>query len=228
MGIHLVNGKINYSDPQEQFHIERYRKIASLIKGGSTLDIGSAEGWGAYVLAPVSGKITVTDLDAKVIARARKNFPIHNAEYIQGDTCALPFQDETFDMVAACELIEHLDKTQQEKMIREISRVLKHGGLAIVTTPDRRRNIVRRVGIQYIGHKRELSLSELSQIISRNLSVVSLWGQDIGRKMFFRHIVKRILPFFGKKFDYSKVDFLLHPINVSDKASYIMVIAQKT
>jgi ubiquinone/menaquinone biosynthesis C-methylase UbiE len=231
MGIHLNDGAIAYSDPHGQFHIERYNAIAELIKKsgrrGHILDVGSAGGYGAYVLAPLVDKITVVDIDPAKIADARKNFPLANAEYVEGDVCALPFADNTFDLVAACELIEHLDKSQQEKMLGEIARVLKPGGKAIITTPERRRSPIHRAGIRYYQHKRELPLPELSRMISKDLTVVSLWGQDVGRKMFFRHIKKKILPVFGKKFDYAPVDFLPHQIDVTGKASYLMVVGEK-
>jgi ubiquinone/menaquinone biosynthesis C-methylase UbiE len=47
---------------------------------------------------------------------------------------ALPFPDESVDVVLFVEVIEHLD--QPMKIISEIWRVLKKGGFAFVTTPN--------------------------------------------------------------------------------------------
>ncbi len=192
------------------------------------MDVGSAGGYGAYVLAPLVKKITVVDIDPERVADAKKSFPMDNAEYVVGDVCDMPFADNTFDLVAACELIEHLDKEQQEKMLSEIARVLKPGGITVITTPDRKRSPTSRAGIHFHEHKRELSLPELSDMISKDLTVISLWGQDIGRKMFLRHIQKKILPALGKRFDYKKVDFLPHQMQVNGKASDLMAVAEKT
>lgn len=48
------------------------------------------------------------------------------------DAHALPFLDEEFEMVLCTEVIEHLEKPKQA--ISEMRRVLRPGGLAIVTT----------------------------------------------------------------------------------------------
>jgi SAM-dependent methyltransferase len=50
-----------------------------------------------------------------------------------GDVCAMPFNDETFDLVLATDVIEHVDDDGQA--LAEIARVLRPSGLAIVTVP---------------------------------------------------------------------------------------------
>jgi ubiquinone/menaquinone biosynthesis C-methylase UbiE len=228
MGIHITNGEIAYSDPQEQFHIERYLKIASIVKNKNVLDVGSAEGWGSYVLAKEAQHVTVVDIDGSAVERARKNFPIKNADYIEGSVCKLPFPDASFDVVAACELIEHITEEEQEAMLSEIARVLKPGGTAAISTPDKNRSIVRAMGKQYPGHVRELSLQQLLAMIRKHLTVDAIYGQDIGRKMFFRHVQKRALRMLGRGFDYTKVDFTPHSITEDTKVSYVMVFAKKS
>ena len=44
-----------------------------------------------------------------------------------------PFEDKTFDVIFSTEVIEHVLGTY--KMISEVNRVLKMGGLLILTTP---------------------------------------------------------------------------------------------
>ncbi len=51
----------------------------------------------------------------------------------QGDVCAMPFEDNSFDLVLATDIIEHVDDDAQA--VREIARVLRPGGRAIVTVP---------------------------------------------------------------------------------------------
>lgn len=52
----------------------------------------------------------------------------------QGDILNLPFQDNTFDIVLALDILEHVD--DDKKGASEISRVLKSGGKAIVFVPS--------------------------------------------------------------------------------------------
>ena len=51
------------------------------------------------------------------------------------DAASLPFQDDFFDLVFADNVMEHLDDTQGA--FREISRVLRPGGLLVFKTPNK-------------------------------------------------------------------------------------------
>ena len=46
----------------------------------------------------------------------------------------LPYPDQTFDVVTATEVVEHLEHYRET--LREIHRVLKPGGVAILSTPN--------------------------------------------------------------------------------------------
>jgi ubiquinone/menaquinone biosynthesis C-methylase UbiE len=54
---------------------------------------------------------------------------------VQGDALNLPFKDESFDIVTAFEVIEHLYDPQ--KALGEIRRILKMDGIALISTPRR-------------------------------------------------------------------------------------------
>jgi 2-polyprenyl-3-methyl-5-hydroxy-6-metoxy-1,4-benzoquinol methylase len=56
-------------------------------------------------------------------------------EWIEQDlNAALPGHEDAFDVVVAAEVIEHLENPRF--MIREVFRLLRPGGTAIVTTPN--------------------------------------------------------------------------------------------
>jgi 2-polyprenyl-3-methyl-5-hydroxy-6-metoxy-1,4-benzoquinol methylase len=50
-------------------------------------------------------------------------------------TCFLPFRSASFDGVDLAEVIEHIEN--QPQLGREINRVLKPGGMLLVSTPER-------------------------------------------------------------------------------------------
>lgn len=52
---------------------------------------------------------------------------------VQGDGHRLPFADDTFDVVLACDVLEHLHR--DEEAVREIRRVLRPGGHLVLTVP---------------------------------------------------------------------------------------------
>jgi SAM-dependent methyltransferase len=53
---------------------------------------------------------------------------------VRGDMTRLPFKDDSFDLVTANMVVEHLD--QPDVQFREVSRVLRPGGVFIFHTPS--------------------------------------------------------------------------------------------
>lgn len=91
---------------------------------GKILDVGSGPGRDALILK--EGGLDVTCLDAShamIKLSQEKGFPS-----LLGDFNDMPFQDESFDGVWAYTSILHVPKTEIEKPLGEIRRVLKPGG----------------------------------------------------------------------------------------------------
>ncbi len=66
-------------------------------------------------------------------ARFRERYP--RIAYVQGDACALPFPDGSFDLVHSNAVIEHVGgRERQEAFVREALRV---GRRVFLTTPNR-------------------------------------------------------------------------------------------
>ena len=61
--------------------------------------------------------------------------------FLKSDALHIPFRDDTFDSVISLDVIEHID--DDLSFVREVNRVLKPEGLAIIETPNRRRLSVR-------------------------------------------------------------------------------------
>lgn len=68
------------------------------------------------------------DIDAKMIATAKRNFSRRgmNAKFIQGRAESLPIAPESFDLVIGFEVLHHVDDWRQA--VQEVARVLKPGG----------------------------------------------------------------------------------------------------
>jgi ubiquinone/menaquinone biosynthesis C-methylase UbiE len=63
--------------------------------------------------------------------------------FLAADLFSLPLADASLDMLLCCEVVEHLPDPQIA--IAEMSRILKSGGYALITTPNPD-NLVERVG----------------------------------------------------------------------------------
>jgi len=68
----------------------------------------------------------------KLIDLAKKKYP--DVQFIIGDALRLPFEDNKFDLVFSIALLHHIpSQTYRLQVLKEIKRVLKPGGLLILT-----------------------------------------------------------------------------------------------
>ena len=97
----------------------------------TVLDIGTGTGTNLKMLRDL-GYAEVSGLDRSPAAIAYCESRGLGAVR-QGDVCALPFEADSFDLVLATDVIEHVDDDGQA--LQEIHRVLAPGGRAIITVP---------------------------------------------------------------------------------------------
>ncbi len=104
--------------------------------GLSLLDVGCGPGTitveFAERLAP--GRVVGLDAAPEVIARASADFERPNLEFVTGDAYALPFADDTFDLVHAHQTLQHVARPVE--MLREMRRVTKPGGIVAARDVD--------------------------------------------------------------------------------------------
>ncbi len=111
--------------------------------GDSILDLGCGEGrhiLGAYQLLE-NNRLVGVDLSFKDISTAKQRFAeyfesenkLQQCIFIQADGTTLPFPEQVFDHVICSEVLEHIHDYQ--KMLTEISRILKPGGTLTVSVP---------------------------------------------------------------------------------------------
>ncbi|MCH9758523.1 MAG: ubiquinone/menaquinone biosynthesis methyltransferase [Proteobacteria bacterium] len=94
--------------------------------GMQVLDIASGSGDMAQRLAPRAGErnITMTDINADMLALARRRLPAARAILANGES--LPFASGSFDRVIIAFGLRNV--TQRQHLLNEIHRVLKIGG----------------------------------------------------------------------------------------------------
>jgi len=113
--------------------------LPHLEAGQALLDCGCGPGQITVGLARAAdpGRVTGIDLDAAVLEQARRSAAdagVTNVEYRQASVAALPFPDESFDVVYFHALLCHLPAPLEA--LAEAQRVLKPGGLVAVSEPD--------------------------------------------------------------------------------------------
>lgn len=102
-----------------------------LDKKDMVLDVGTSTGTNLRMLQSLKFEaIRGLDYSEHAISFCRsKGLP----EVEQGDICAMPFSDNSFELILATDIIEHVD--DDKLALTEIVRVLKPGGYALVTVP---------------------------------------------------------------------------------------------
>jgi SAM-dependent methyltransferase len=102
----------------------------ALPPGGRALDVGCGTGANGPVLAARSA--FAVGVDASPIPLGLEVQRSHGAR-LRADAGRLPFAAESFDLVAALDVLEHLD--DDAGGVREVRRVLRPGGVAVIFVP---------------------------------------------------------------------------------------------
>ncbi len=102
----------------------------------NALNLGTGEGDYDRMVAGYCKQLIGCDVNEEDLAHARQlNADVPNLRYEQNNAIALSYSNDSFDLIVSCEVIEHVG--QPEKMVQEMARVLRPGGVAIMTFPSR-------------------------------------------------------------------------------------------
>jgi SAM-dependent methyltransferase len=118
------------------------RRLASLVRllaprpGERVLDAGCGSGWLASMGAATGAWMCALDLAPQGVAGAKRRFP-ELRRLAAGDLYHLPFASGSLDAVVLSEVLEHLDDIGGA--LRQVHRVLRPGGRALVSVPYRER-----------------------------------------------------------------------------------------
>jgi SAM-dependent methyltransferase len=72
-----------------------------------------------------------TDVDAETVAWVKENLPVHAGT--NAPTPPLAYADGLFDVVYSISVFTHLDESFQDAWLAELKRVIKPGGLALIS-----------------------------------------------------------------------------------------------
>jgi len=107
---------------------EEYQK---LLPGGNVLDLGCGTGRDAHLFVPAGYDYTGVDLSDGMIGEAEKLFP--DVKFQVMDLCDLKFADQSFDGIWSFAAYLHIPKKDIAGAIAEANRVLKMGGIGLIT-----------------------------------------------------------------------------------------------
>ena len=97
------------------------------------LDVGCSYGWALDSLRGKAGELWGIDTDGEALRHARARYS--DIHFVHGSATSLPFPSDTFDAVVLSETIEHVADGDRSRVVDEVHRVLKNGGLLVFTAP---------------------------------------------------------------------------------------------
>jgi ubiquinone/menaquinone biosynthesis C-methylase UbiE len=160
----------------EPEHWHRYALARQFVTGKDVLDIASGEGYGSHYLAEKAKSVIGVDIFMDAVNFAKSKYISKNLEYRNGSCAAIPLTDHSVDVVVSFETIEH--HTLHEEMFSEIKRVLRPGGLLIISSPDKH-NYSDAPNFKNEFHVKELYKHEFEGLVKKYFKHYSIVGQRL-------------------------------------------------
>jgi ubiquinone/menaquinone biosynthesis C-methylase UbiE len=145
-------------------HLHRYALASQLCQGKHVLDIASGAGYGSALLAAVAASVVGVDVSESAVKSAAAEYQRANLRFLLGSAQSIPVPDGSVDVVVSFETLEHLE--EHDQMFSEIKRVLRTGGVLIISTPDR--TVYSDLsGYRNPYHVKELTRGEFVDLVGR-------------------------------------------------------------
>ena len=173
-GERVIPGKVDADLYNE--HFARYVYARQFCAGKKILDTGCGTGYGSRHLAEAAQCVVGIDNDRAAIAYAKSKFSASNTQYFVADCQCLPFADGTFDVVTSFELIEHLPDARAH--LAEVRRVLRPGGVLVVSTPNHDVYAEHRGGELNPFHVQEWNFAQFASLLKEHFKEVEFLGEN--------------------------------------------------
>ena len=144
------------------------------------LEVGCGEGYGTALLAAEAAHVVGIDYDALTAAHAAASYP--QADFVRANLAALPISSRAVDIVATLQVIEHV--WNHREFVEECRRVLRPGGLLLVTTPNRLTFSPGLAAPVNPFHTKEFTAAELTALLVKHgFEIIDVHGLHAGPRL---------------------------------------------
>jgi 2-polyprenyl-3-methyl-5-hydroxy-6-metoxy-1,4-benzoquinol methylase len=163
----IASEQIASDNPIHQRLFKAYVVARDYVKG-DVLEVGCGEGRGVGPLMENAKSFTAVDKIKPVIDELQQKYP--EGKFISMNIPPLSgLNDNSYDSIFSFQVIEHIEN--DFLYLREIHRVLKPGGVALITTPNRKMSLSRNP-----WHIREYLPDELAALAAKIFPKVEMKG----------------------------------------------------
>ncbi|HEY7021869.1 MAG TPA: class I SAM-dependent methyltransferase [Ktedonobacterales bacterium] len=132
--------KTQYVDYQKVPVAGRFRSCLEMaqaqdLPGKVIVDIGCSNGLVAHYLVAQNPK-TYVGIDPSAAAIQQAQASVAGAEFYQASAEQIPAQDDTADIVLMFDVIEHVPAGTEIQALKEAYRIMKKGGVLLLSTPN--------------------------------------------------------------------------------------------
>jgi len=176
-----VYNKSKAKNPAVRLLMSNYERQLRLLLDGlplrHVLEVGCGEGYIIQVLGhATTASISAVDIDPGIVQFAKACCP--TALLAVADGMSLPFRDRSFDLVVACETLEHVEAP--ERFLAEMRRVSR--GYCLLSVPQeplwRVLNVLRGAYVTSLGntpgHVQHWSAKAFLRLLSRHFEVLQV------------------------------------------------------
>lgn len=157
-------------------HLHRYAVALHLCRDKDVLDVASGEGYGSGLIAGVARTILGVDISGEAVSRAKAKYRMASLDFIEGSASDLPLESSVMDVVVSFETIEHHE--DHAEMMAEIKRVLRPGGVLIISSPDKL-NYADLPNTSNPFHVKELYKEEFHSLVKEYFDNVEMLSQRL-------------------------------------------------
>jgi len=123
-----------YETRKRDFYLRMLRQSTVQLGGRRIADLGCGTG---LALSWLKGEKVGVDFSAELLRLAHDG-----SDYVLADVEFCPLRDALFDVVLSLDVVEHLPSL---KIVEEAHRILRRGGVFLLSTADKRYELVLRV-----------------------------------------------------------------------------------
>ncbi|MFA4956986.1 MAG: class I SAM-dependent methyltransferase [Candidatus Methanoperedens sp.] len=189
-------------------YINKFKSISC----STILELGCGSGGSLPQLESHGARVIGIEIDPSLVKLTHSRLKtLNNAHCVQGDGFYLPFSDGTFDICIFSHVLEHVP--DPHKMVEEIHRVLKVGGIALIEFPNRLYPIELHGNLVLIPYL-PLKIARLYATILRRMWFIS---DDYKSRLYVLHLLQGEYSYFSVNKILNNLSFTICDINPIDR-----------